>query len=348
MKKKRFYNNKKRNSKWTEHVKGRKIDFADKYIDAGTGSDKYDGRRPRARKKYFTRQRLENAVKNTIIFVCCFLIVSVGYTAMDLYMERRSMPVEQKTEQHEILLKDVKYDVRGMFAQSLSIDGGVMLSAVIDEAQQGGYSAIVFDAKRNDGTIGYDSKLATIGAYGAISSAASNVEKSMTTIGENDLLPIARISCYKDNVVPSIDLNSAVLNGKKPYTDYRGNTYLNPNSDSAYEYIKGIIEELKGLGVNVFLLDNYTLPEDITNDYYDGFDSISKLLYANFNNEIKLLAAVNVELESEDNDELKEEIKEKIEKTNSVDKVYFITTDKPDRVKSILDKNSISNYVIKQ
>ena len=55
MKKKRFYNNKKRGEKWTEEVKGRKINFADKYIDAGTGSDKFDNRRPTVKKPVFTR-----------------------------------------------------------------------------------------------------------------------------------------------------------------------------------------------------------------------------------------------------------------------------------------------------
>ena len=48
MKKKRFYNNKKRNIKWTEKQTGRKISFADKYIEAGSGSDKFDAKRPGA------------------------------------------------------------------------------------------------------------------------------------------------------------------------------------------------------------------------------------------------------------------------------------------------------------
>lgn len=51
MKKKRFYNNKKRNIKWTEKQTGRKISFADKYIEAGSGSDKFDAKRPKQKKK---------------------------------------------------------------------------------------------------------------------------------------------------------------------------------------------------------------------------------------------------------------------------------------------------------
>ena len=51
MKKKRFYNNKKRNIKWTEKQTGRKISFADKYIEAGSGSHKFDAKRPKQKKK---------------------------------------------------------------------------------------------------------------------------------------------------------------------------------------------------------------------------------------------------------------------------------------------------------
>ena len=59
MKKKRFYNNKKRNIKWTEKQTGRKISFADKYIEAGSGSDKFDAKRPKQKKKRITKEKSE-------------------------------------------------------------------------------------------------------------------------------------------------------------------------------------------------------------------------------------------------------------------------------------------------
>ena len=63
MKKKRFYNNKKRNSKWTEKETGRKISFADKYIDAGNGSDKFDSKRPKPKKKRAAKEKRLNFSK---------------------------------------------------------------------------------------------------------------------------------------------------------------------------------------------------------------------------------------------------------------------------------------------
>ena len=58
MKKKRFYKNIKRGSKWTEEENGYPIDFADKYIsDEGIYTDKFDYMRPKTKKKKRTRQR---------------------------------------------------------------------------------------------------------------------------------------------------------------------------------------------------------------------------------------------------------------------------------------------------
>ena len=92
MKKKRFYNNKKRNSKWTEKETGRKISFADKYIDAGNGSDKFDFKRPKPKKKRAAKEKTAKLFKNIAIVIACFLIISVGYSAMDLYIDRNAMP----------------------------------------------------------------------------------------------------------------------------------------------------------------------------------------------------------------------------------------------------------------
>lgn len=347
MKKKRF-NNKKRNTKWTEPVKGRKISFADKYIDAGTGSDKFDRKRPKQRKKIITKQKLESVAKALIICVCCFVVISIGYMTMDLYMDRRSMPSGDRIIGNEALLKDVQYDVRGIFVQPLSIDGGVMLSTIIDDAQQQGYNAVAFDVKRDDGTIGYESKLATIGAYGAVSSAATNLDESVSLMKKNDILPIARISCLKDNIIPAIDMNAAIMDGQRLYRDDDGNTYLNPNNELAYDYLYNIIEELRDAGFTVFLLDNYILPEDISDEFSDGYDEISKRIYAKFNGEIKLLAAENVSIKSKGDDELAQELNDKVIKNNNPNKIYFISAKKPEAVKKLLEENRITNFIIEQ
>lgn len=294
MKKKRFYNNKKRNSKWTEKETGRKISFADKYIDAGSGSDKFDFKRPKPKKKRAAKEKTAKLFKNIAIVIACFLIISVGYSAMDLYIDRNAMPETEENTGESVSFSNVNLMLKGMSVQSISLDNSVMLDSVIKSAEDEAYSSVTFDLKRDDGTIGYDSKLATIRAYGAISSPAAQLEKSVAKLNQADIIPIGRISCYKDNIVALSDLDSAIKSGKSVYKDANGNAYLDPNNSTTYNYIKSIIEETKAMGINVFLLDNTKLPGDISGDYNDGFAALAKKLYAEFGQDIKFIEAIDV------------------------------------------------------
>ncbi len=348
MKKKRFYNNKKRNQKWTEEVKGRKIPFADKYIDAGFGSDKFDNRRPTVKKKAFSKDNMQKMFKYVIFAVCGFAIICVGYTFMDIYIERNAMPLTDEDSQYNVSMSNLSLEFKACAVEPLSLDNGVMFGAVIEDIQNGGYTAAVFDLKRDDGTIGYRSNLAMIDTYGAVSSASSDIGACVLQFGENDILPVGRISCYKDNIVPSADLTAALYDGGNLYKDSSGNTYLNPDSESAYSYIKSIIEESKGNGISVFLLDNCSLPEEVSANYNDGFDALSKKLYNDFGDEIKLINCVSVTIDSEDIKAIEEEVKEKIQNKNNSDTVLYIKAKDKETVKQILDNDGLKSYIISE
>lgn len=347
MKKKRFYNDKRRNEKWTEQPVGRKIHFADKY-DTG---DKpvYNKKQQKVKKPVFTQEKLENILKGLIITVCSVVIVGIGYTIMDIHMDLHAMPIES-TDSGDAAknLNNITVYAKGTECQPLSLDGSIMLNTVINNAFDNGYSALAFDLKRDDGTIGYESQLATISSYGAVSSPSKDFQGSVNMMKENDILPIGRISCYKDNVAPAADLSYALYKDGSLYKDNAGNTYLSPDSESAYEYIKSIIDETMGLGITMFILDNYDLPDDISGDFDDGFDSLAARLYSDFGDELKLFQAVDINITSGSAKAIEEEWKEKTEDVDTSDNTVMlcISAADPSITKQFLDNNSITNYII--
>ncbi|MGN0533208.1 MAG: putative glycoside hydrolase [Eubacterium sp.] len=345
MKKKRFYNNKKRGEKWTEEVKGRRINFADKYIDAGTGSDKFDNRRPTVKKPVFTRDNFEKLLKRLIIAVICFAIISAGYMIMDVNIQRNAMPSDYLEQEHTADLSEMKLSIGATDIPTLAMDGGVMLETVVDELQKSKFTSAAFDLKRSDGTVSYLSGQASVEAYGAVSSPANDMAASVKALLENDVLPIARVCCYKDNIAPKADSSVRLNYGGKAYKDSSGSTYLNPQSSSAYNYIKGIIEEASAMGITVFALDYCDLPDGLNEKVNGGFEFLSNKLYADLGDSVKLVEVKHITVAAKSAKAIKKELGEKAEYNNS-SVVYYVSASDKGAVKQVLDSLGNINYVL--
>ena len=117
-------------------------------------------------------------------------------------------------------------------------------------------------------------------------------------LSEQDILTVGVVYCYLDNLVPRQDRSVALLDGNGlPYEDSRGNTYLNPNSETVYKYIKDIIAEAAEMGVSVFVLRGTEIPESAGSGFSDGFETLSARLYEDIGTNIKLLEGVEVDID---------------------------------------------------
>lgn len=362
MKKKRFYKNVKRNQQWTEGQAGREIDFADKYMSGeGIYSDKFDYMRPKIKKKRKRKADFRKFAKGLGIAVLCFLVISVGYTGMDVYMQRHAMPQDYSDGGDESggVFNEIALNLKSEYAESVSLDGSVMLDSVITELSQGGCNSVTFDLKRSEGSVGYKSALSTVDTYGAIAFPATDLKGSVEKLQAQDILAVGRVYCYLDNLVPAKDSSAAVLNRDGiPYSDSKGNTYLNPDSETAYRYIKDIIAECAETGITVFVLDGVDLPDEISDGFNDGFDYLAKRLYADLGTDIKLLEAVNVSLNSsaedtdgestqENNNALESEISQKLTAEQDSNKIYFISVSaEKAAVKEKLEEGGIHSYIL--
>lgn len=344
--KKRFYNSKHRSRKWTEEPVGRKIYFADKYIAEGEGESKFSPT-GRTKKPVFTKANGERLLKWIITAAACLIFISVGYTVMDIHLEQNAMPYGEQVTSSNASLSSVDMKIKAYECQPLSLDGSIMLGAVIDTAFEGGYTCVAFDLKRNDGTIGYESRLATIEAYGAISSPSGDLAGSTAIMNENDILPIGVISCYKDNIAPIEDPSCAIFDDGSTYTDSGSNTYMNPDSDSTYAYIKSIVDEAMGMGVTVFALDNYNLPVDISDSYGDGYEALSQRLYDDIGEQIRIFRLVSINLTSSNAKALEKEWEEKTQGIKADDStLLYLSSSDPAMLKQFLDNRAITNYII--
>ncbi|MCD7723789.1 MAG: hypothetical protein LUH82_07615 [Clostridiales bacterium] len=349
MKKNRFYSNKKRNLKWTEEAQGRQIDFADKYA-GGIYSDKFDYLRPKPKKK---KKRISAETALKIARGCGAVIISIalifmGYTVMDVYMLRHQMPALSQAESDSANIMETTIKAKGKYIESVSLDGGEMLDSTARLLADSGYSSAVFDIKRQDGTVAYQSGLSNIDAFSAISFAADDLAGSVRALTGSNILSIGLIYCYLDNIAPAKDTAMAVLNEDGTlYTDSAGNTYLSPDSDEAYNYIKDIIEECVDNGITVFALAGLELPDSAAGSESGSFETLSKRLYSDIGSGIKLLEVQSVSIEyGEDTDvsEIEEQVSE-LKDLSGEDKIYFIESEYAD-IKELLDENEILSYII--
>ncbi len=238
------------------------------------------------------------------------------------------------------------------YVPSVALDNSVMLSSVIKEAQENEFSSITFDIKRDNGTVGYASQLVAVNTLGAVSSPASKLHESMNALRKSNIDSIGRVCCLLDNLAPQKSSAMAVMNGDKIYTDGDGNTYLNPDSEEAYGYLRDIVNESRNLGLNVMILSHCSLPEEISGNYNDGFEKLSGRLYADLGGDVTFLEGVDAQIKGWDAEEgeynsqgIKNDIKKLPELKDN--QIYVITTrrNKGD-VNEALKKAGIKRYVI--
>ena len=210
---------------------GRPIDFADKYIEPRTQAGQAELDRERRKKgPAFQKATPGQVVRRVLLVLLGLVLLYAGYILMDAWMDLHAMPAAQTDTVDGNTISTVALEAKAAKVDSLSLDGAVMLDAMMDDLSSGGYTAACFDIKRADGTVGYASTLGTVAAAGAVSSPAGDLRSSCQKLGKNDLLVLGHIVCYPDNVQTAANPAWAVKSGKTAYTDPAGNRYLNPDS----------------------------------------------------------------------------------------------------------------------
>ena len=124
-------------------------------------------------------------------------------------------------------------------------------------------TAIMVDVKNIDGTFNYPSSLSESSTYGAVDSNA--VRSFITDLNSGKFYTIARISAFRDYLYglnhTSCGLSHASWGMGYLWKDEGGCYWLDPTNPQALNWIIAVIDEVKGMGFNEIVLDEFRIPD---------------------------------------------------------------------------------------
>lgn len=258
--------------------------FIDKYLRGDNYSDKFDAvRQPRQKNEVEKAYSLRN-IRRALVITSCILLFCFGYFLMCIMMERNARPQPSAPEQTTTGLQsggnvpninDVNVDLSAKYISSDYLDGGTMVEAIIRDAVTEGYNAVLFDLKRPNGTLAYQSRLTDAVTFNAVASPGAKVKESVAMLLENNIIPLARIYCFSDNTAAGADSSMAVTKADGGlWKDSGGSAWLNPYDSYAVQYITSVILEVQDLGISSIILDGVSSPKgNLTGAVFSGSET---------------------------------------------------------------------------
>lgn len=123
-----------------------------------------------------------------------------------------------------------------------------------------GGDAALFNMRSNDGSLGYVSAL-PLSVLAKTSAADVKLEGQIHAVTDTELYTIARVSCFKDNLLPRTDPSLALktVSGYN-WRDGSDTRWLDPANAQAQQYAAGVCGELAALGFDEIVLDHAGYP----------------------------------------------------------------------------------------
>lgn len=146
--------------------------------------------------------------------------------------------------------------LRAVLVSSAALAGGTVEQAVT----AAGGNAAVLDMKRADGTLNFVSSNALAIAVGA-SSADTTLNSAIAKLTGGELYTIARVSCFKDPLLPVYDETLAIhTNSGYRWADFSGVRWTSPANETVVDYLTALCVELAQLGFDEICLTDCGFP----------------------------------------------------------------------------------------
>lgn len=161
--------------------------------------------------------------------------------------------------------------VRGIYLTAWSAGSHTKLNKMLDLLDRTELNSVVIDV-RDDGEVYFpidDPLVKQVQALEKKQKHGENVvavvkpKALMEMLAKREAYPIARIACFRDHFVPTLDPSRSVqVPGGKPWHDRSGHMWLDPYDKRNWEYLAKIVDYAMDIGFPEIQLDYVRFPSE--------------------------------------------------------------------------------------
>jgi hypothetical protein len=175
--------------------------------------------------------------------------------------------------------RDAAYvPVKAVHVSSNKTTDKASMGRIMDIIDRTPLNAMVVAVKDDNGRVAFDSRapMAVEGETVDPIIWGGDMDDLLSTLAQRQILPIARIVCFKDDRMAKTRPDLAIQNKDtgQPWKDYQGHTYLNPYNHEVWEYIVEVAEDAARRGFREIQFDYVRFPAgqdgDLTTTAYPG------------------------------------------------------------------------------
>ena len=182
--------------------------------------------------------------------------------------------------------RDLAYvPVKAVYMTSYAAGSPKLFNDIVSLADKTEINGVVLDVKDDTGYVTYATDAPMANKLGTITPRIGNVDGVLATFRRHGIVPIARIVCFKDPLLPKKRPDLAVQNKNGGlWKDAKGITYVNPYDHRVWEYLVEIAEDAAKHGFREIQFDYVRFPSDgnITTAVYPGKSGLPEDAVAGF------------------------------------------------------------------
>lgn len=155
-------------------------------------------------------------------------------------------------------------EVRGVYLTEWSAGNQKTIDHILDMANTTDINTVVIDIKDATGRIAYQSTDPILAAVGSGSSRIKDIQALTDTLHEHGIYTIGRVVVFEDPLYSSLHPEDTFTDTRTdtPWRNYKGITWLRPDSEAVWGYISEIAHDAYAQGIDEINLDYVRFPSD--------------------------------------------------------------------------------------